>query len=185
MSKEILHLQKRIEKIIESCPELTFVGNAVLRQKTTEVTLEEGIKVGRMLQETLTKIREITGYGRGLAAPQIGENKSVFITFTDETFKIYINPKITSMSSEECLYKENCLSCGPLWGDVKRPKSIVMEYMDENGNQQEIKSDGFLARLLQHEYDHLDGIINLDKIEKGTMEFMVSDPLKETLREIA
>lgn len=171
-------------KILKEIPEFTYIGDIVLRQKTVEVSLQDGIDIGNKLKIILKKYRNITGFGRGLAAPQIGENKSVFVTFIDDKFKTYINPKIINQSEKFNLYRETCLSCGFLSVDVKRPESITIEYVAENGENVKEEADSFLARLLQHEHDHLEGIVNIDKAEPASIEFMINNPLKEQSREI-
>lgn len=181
-SSQIQNLNDTFRKVLAECPELALIGDKVLREKTKEVTLEEGVIIGNKLKDVLTKYRSIAGYGRGLAAPQIGESKSVFVTFVNDQFQVYINPKITVKSEKFNLYRESCLSCGYIGADVKRPRSITLGYTDEKGQKQIIEADGFLARLLQHEYDHLEGIVNIDVAEPGSIEFMVDDPLKEQLR---
>ena len=181
--QRILELSDNLKKIIEHCPTLTFIGDGVLRTRTQHTTFEEGVSIGNELIVVLKKIRSITGFGRGLAAPQIGISKSVFVTYVNDEFKTYTNPKLMSESDKHNYYKEGCLSCGFTWADVRRPVSIVLEYMNENGNMSTEEADGFLARLLQHEYDHLQGIVNLDKAEPSSIEFMLSDPLQEELRE--
>jgi peptide deformylase len=172
------------ELIVEHCPEIVYEGNEVLRKKTEDVTLEQGVVIGNVLIKVLKKHREVTGTGRGLAAPQIGENKSVFITYIDDNFHMYINPRIVNKSEDKNLYKEGCLSCAPMWADVKRSRSIKLEYIDEYGNFNVKESDGFMARLLQHEYDHLEGVLNIDIAEPGTIEVMNSDPFLEKLRDV-
>lgn len=181
--QKIQNLNDVFKKILAECPELTFVGDKVLREKTVEVSLEEGLKVAEKLKVTLSKYRSIAGYGRGLAAPQIGENRSVFVTYVNDQFQVYINPKIIKKSDSSNFYREGCLSCGYVWADVKRSKAITMEYMDEKGEVKSTEADGFLARLLQHEHDHLLGIVNIDIAESGSIEFMTDDPLKEQLRD--
>ncbi len=164
--------------------EIVKVGNPVLREKTVHVEFRQGLVIARFLMKVLKEYREKTGRGRGLAAPQIGENKSVFVTFVEDNFQIYINPKIIKKSQDQNLYREACLSCVPMWGDVKRSKSITMEYVDEYGNFNIKEYDGFMARLLQHEYDHLEGILNIDIALEGTVKEMNSDPLLEKLRDV-
>lgn len=181
-NEPIKELNKNFDLILEKCPEIVFVGSPVLRQNTQETTLEEGLVITEKLKNILLTYRSIVGYGRGLAAPQIGLNKSVFVTYVNDEFQVYINPEITKRSDEYNLYREGCLSCGYMCADVKRAKSIVINYINENGKPETIEADGFLARLLQHEYDHLLGIVNIDIAETGTIEFMVNDPLKEQLR---
>lgn len=173
-----------MKKILETCPEIVYVDNPVLRTKTKEVDLMQGVVIGQYVKGILKKYRDATGIGRGLAAPQVGESKAVFVTYVDDIFTTYINPRILKKSTEQNLYKEGCLSCAPMWGDVKRSKSIIIEYTDEFGNFNIREVDGFLARLLQHEYDHLEGILNVDIAEEGTIEVMSSDPRLEVLRDV-
>lgn len=107
---KIKELTERFKTILEEIPELVFIGEKVLRQKTQEVGLEEGKKIGNKLIDVLGRYRSISGVGRGLAAPQIGENKSVFVTFVDDKYKMYINPKIVFRSEKNNLYRESCWS---------------------------------------------------------------------------
>jgi len=178
------HNHQIIIKTLDACPNIVLVGtgNPVLQQKAQPVSLERGIETGEELKSTLKKYREIAGYGRGLAAPQIGKNESVFVTYVDDKFKTYINPKILERSKDFYQYREGCLSCAYITADVKRPRSITIEYMDESGSVVKDEVDGFLARLLQHEYDHLEGVLNIDVAEIGGLGPRFSDPLKEELR---
>ncbi len=180
--KRIKELNQTFGKIMEECPEFIFIGDPLLRQKTNQVSLEEGIGLGNRLKVTLEKYRKIAGFGRGLAAPQIGESKSVFVTYVGDTFKFYINPTIIEKSSETNFYRESCLSCGFLSVDVERSTSITLEYTDEHGDIQRENLDGFSARLTQHEYDHLQGVVNVDRAEPSSIDFMINDPLKEQIR---
>ncbi|MES2623537.1 MAG: peptide deformylase [Patescibacteria group bacterium] len=175
---------QNIEKVLEFCPEIVYAGHPVLRTKASEVGLTQGIVIGNFLIKVLAKYREVTGVGRGLAAPQIGENSAVFVTYVNDVYKIYINPRILKSSKELCLYREGCLSCAPMCADVKRPKNITLEYTDEYGNFNIIEADGVFARLLQHEYDHIEGILNIDIAEQGSIEVMVDNPLEEKLRDV-
>ncbi len=137
---KIKELTEKFKLILEEIPELVFIGEKVLRQKTHEVSVEEGREIGNKLIDVLGKYRNISGVGRGLAAPQIGESKSVFITFVDDKYKMYINPKIIFKSEKNNLYRESCLSCcGSLSVDVKRPESITIKYMSEGGVELEEK----------------------------------------------
>ncbi|MEI6400190.1 MAG: peptide deformylase [bacterium] len=169
--------------IIEKIPELTYIGNPVLRTKAEEVSFEEGIKIGKQLLQTLLAYKDVTGLGVGLAAPQIGIGSAVFVTYKDDVSKIYINPKIISTSEETNLYKENCLSSGHVWCDVRRPKVITLSYVNEEGKSITEEYNDFWARLLQHEYDHLLGIVNVDKATVGTIDYRFGNPKGERLRE--
>lgn len=179
----IKELNETFKQILEQCPELTFVGDSVLREPTVQVSLEDGLQIAEKLKATLLTYRSIAGFGRGLAAPQIGESKSVFVTYAGDVFKTYINPKVIQFSNEQNFYRESCLSCGYLSVDVKRPSSLTIEYMDEEGNMHQDVLNSFSARLVQHEYDHLLGIVNIDKAEPSSITFMINDPLQEKIRE--
>lgn len=112
--------------------------------------------------------------GIGLAAPQIGVLQRVFIISTEpladddssvESFKrVVINPEITEVSKETSMYNEGCLSIPELFEMVERPKSIRVRYFDENMNEICRQIDGIEARIFQHEFDHLEGILFVDRI---------------------
>jgi len=112
----------------------------------------------------------------GIAAPQIGENYKVFITEPRETesrpadqadeFRVYINPEIIDQSKEEIIIYEGCGSVlnGQLFGPVSRPSWIKIKAQDADGEYFEFKADGILGRVIQHEYDHLNGEEFTEKI---------------------
>ncbi len=182
MSKEIESLVTKFGGILKDFPEVKYAGDPVLREVAQKVTVEEGVAIASELGEILMRYRKIVGYGRGFAAPQIGENKAVFVTFVNDQLQTFINPKITDRSDSTNLYRELCLSSGIMSADVERPEWIVMEWTDGNGIDHKEKVEGFLARLYQHEEAHLRGIINLDEARVGGIEFATFDPLKEQLR---
>jgi peptide deformylase len=184
MQTNLENLNNISNVILDQLPEIIYIGDPILRNSSVEVTLNEGLRVGKLLITTLGNYRGITGIGRGLAAPQIGINSAVFVTFIDVIFKIYINPKIIFESEKKNIYKENCLSSSHVWCDVIRSESIQIEYMNEIGETINENYSGFGARLIQHEIDHLQGVVSVDKAEKGTLDYKFGDPLKEVLREI-
>ena len=168
---------------LKDFPEVRYAGDPILRQSTQEVSIEEGIGLGKRLGETLMRYRKAVGYGRGFAAPQIGEDKSVFVTFVNDDLQTFINPRITERSKDTNFYKELCLSSGIMSADVERSEWIVMEWTSVDGQEYKERFDGFLARLYQHEEAHLRGVINLDEATAGGIEFATFDPLKEQLRQ--
>ena len=173
---------RKFEQILDKFPEVRYAGDPVLRQVSEEVSPEDGILIGKKLGEILMRYREEVGYGRGFAAPQIGENKAVFVTFVDGKLVIFINPKIIQRSTETNFYKELCLSSGIMAADTERSEWIVMQWIDVDGKHHEERFDGFLARLYQHEEAHLRGKLNLDEAVDGGIEIHLFDPLKEQLR---
>lgn len=178
-------IRKRIElfsRILDEFPEMRYLGDSILRTPTQKVGIPEGKQIAEKLGEVLTRYRGIVGFGRGLAAPQIGIDKSVFVTYVNDEIQTYINPKIINQSKENNFYRELCLSSGIMWCDVKRPSSIILEWTDKNGKLHTQEFNDVMARLLQHEEAHLRGKPNLDEAVSGTIEIMTADPLKEQLR---
>lgn len=182
MAKEMEELVVRFEKVLRDFPEVRYAGDPILRQVAEEVAVEEGKALGEKLGKVLIRYRESVGVGRGFAAPQIGENKSVFVTFVDNELHTFINPEITERSEKTNFYRELCLSSGIMSADTERSEWIVMEWTDVDGQKHNEKVEGFLARLYQHEEAHLRGKLNLDEASEGGIEFALFDPLKEQLR---
>lgn len=182
MLKQLKERVQSFASVLSKFSEVRYAGDPVLRQVAQEVLFEEGVEIGRRLGNVLMRYRKEVGYGRGFAAPQIGENKAVFVTFVDNKLTTFINPKIVERSEETNFYRELCLSSGIMAVDTERPEWIVMEWVDEKGERQKARFDGFLARLYQHEESHLRGKLNLDEASEGGIEFALFDPLKEKLR---
>ena len=109
--------------------------------------------------------------GIGLAAIQIGEPVRVLVIDLDQKEGkknpvAYINPKITWASEETAVFEEGCLSVPEIWDDVERPARIKAEYLDRDGNKQTLEADGLLATCLQHEMDHLNGVLFIDHLSR-------------------
>ncbi len=104
--------------------------------------------------------------GVGLAAPQIGKNLRLFTVATKDGDKAFLNPKMLWKSIGKEIGEEGCLSLPGLWGTVKRSKSVKISYSDENGKKHTIKAKGFFARVLQHEYDHIEGGLYIDRADE-------------------
>ena len=109
--------------------------------------------------------------GIGLAAIQIGVASRILVIDLDQKQgsrnpRAFINPKITWASEETAVYEEGCLSVPEIWDDVERPARIRCEYLDTSGAQQTLEADGLLATCLQHEMDHLNGILFIDHLSR-------------------
>lgn len=169
-------------RTLNEIPEIKYVGDPILRQQAELVKIPEGVKIGSQLGKILLRYREIAGVGRGLAAPQIGLSKAVFVTFVENKLQTFINPVMIEKSPETNFYKELCLSSGIMAVDVERPEWVIMKWIDVEGVTHEEKVEDFLARLYQHEESHLRGIVNLDEAAPQGIEFATFDPLKEQLR---
>ena len=162
-------------------------GSSVLRKHSIEVEKGEDSK---SLIENLFNTLSKEG-GIGLAASQIGVLKRVFVMDSNpiedtedqvERFKrAVINPKIIAKSDETIVYNEGCLSIPGIYEEVVRPKKIIVNYLDESLNQVERELDGIEARIFQHEYDHLDGVLFVDRISPIRRSMLVGK-LKKIMR---
>jgi peptide deformylase len=102
--------------------------------------------------------------GIGLAAPQVGILKRVVMVDIGKGINVFINPEIVNKSDETDLCEEGCLSLPGQSGEVERPVSLKLNYMDIDGKIQEQEFEGLMARAVCHEIDHLNGILFIDKI---------------------
>lgn len=141
--------------------EIKKYPNPVLRKKCQEVAeiTDEIRNLSQDMKETMRRKD-----GLGLAAPQIGELKRIIIVQTANGAEVFINPKITGKSKETEIREEGCLSFPGLFLKIKRAGEIEMEFLDLRGEKKEIKAEGLSARIFQHEIDHLDGILLIDRI---------------------
>ncbi len=125
--------------------------------------------------------------GIGLAAPQIGESKRIIVVSIDEkNFDrlALINPVIRHLSTETDVMEEGCLSIPGVNADVERPVQAVVQGMTKSGRLIEISAEGLLARVLQHEIDHLDGVLFIDRLTSKERKSIASE-LEDLEREYA
>jgi len=107
--------------------------------------------------------------GVGLAAPQVSISQRIFVVgLGDGKYKVYINPEITFYSKDKAVNEEGCLSFPDIFGDVTRPKKVHIKYQDLDGKKYKEKLKGFEAIVVQHEFDHLNGVLFIDRAEKIT-----------------
>ncbi|MBX4189879.1 peptide deformylase [Candidatus Parcubacteria bacterium] len=148
--------------------EITKIPDKILASKVAQAP-EEAVKNGEFLElieEMRTAMKDNAGVG--LAANQIGKDLAIFVIdkkLADEhqVPDAYINPEITEYSKDEDFMEEGCLSIPGFYTEIKRSKKVKLKALDENGKKIKIKAKGFLARVLQHETDHLCGIVIKDK----------------------
>ncbi len=110
------------------------------------------------LHEAMEDIRSVYGFGRGIAAPQLGIMKRMFYLNLDKPYVI-LNPELKNLSDEEFELWDDCMSFPNLLVNIKRHQSLTLVYRDEKWKEQEWKVSGAVSELIQHEYDHLDGIL--------------------------
>ena len=140
------------------------LGEEVLRQKCESVKPEEINDEMRALFNEMFETM-ISANGVGLAAPQVGIAKRFFVVISDDDVRrVFINPEITKTSAEVGEYEEGCLSIPGVYETIVRPKKVSISALNEFGKRFVIEdADGLLARVIQHENDHLNGIVFIDK----------------------
>ena len=161
--------------------EILLVPNELLRQKANRLNniTSEDIKIANQMMDTMIKAP-----GVGLAANQVGILKQIItINFEDkENDKranyILFNPSIIEYSEEKVIMEEGCLSLPEQYADIERPKKIFLEYIDENEKHIKKEIDGYEARILQHEIDHLSGILFVDYLSSLKRNIIIKKVLK-------
>jgi peptide deformylase len=136
-------------------------GDPALRQRASDV--EQITDVHRRLVADMLETMRVAP-GVGLAGPQVGVMERIFVWEVDEEFGAVINPKITWTSDDAVEWEEGCLSLPGLYYSLSRPGRVRVEGIDENGDPVAIDADELLARVFQHEIDHLDGVLFIDHL---------------------
>lgn len=147
-------------------------GSEVLRRKAAPADLNDTEYLTSLITDLKDTLQRAEGCG--LAAPQIGVSQRVLIVdgrdmadiypYLEGFFRVMINPVVLEESETQCEYNEGCLSVPGIYGDVRRPESIRVEYYDEQFNRCEEVFDKFACRMVQHEMSHLDGVVFTDLV---------------------
>ena len=150
---------------------IVIYGSQILRNKSENITAEYP-ELKKLLEDMWLTLAEAEGVG--LAAPQIGKNIRLFIVDCTpwgeddpslaDYRKVFINAEIYERSEETSLFEEGCLSLPGLHENVRRPVSIRMRYLDENFVEHDEEITGKPARVIQHEYDHIEGLVFTDHL---------------------
>ncbi len=135
------------------------LGDPTLRKKSFEVT-DFGEKIQSLLDDMRDTLKKADG--AGLAAPQVGVLRRIFIVSAENQYFECINPVIIKQSGKQ-VGEEGCLSVSGRYGTVERPMKVTVKALDRYGKPFTVNAQGFLARAFCHEYDHLDGIVYIDK----------------------
>lgn len=157
---------------------VTYPG-PVLRKQATAVKNVDG-KLIETAEEMFSVMYENKGIG--LAAPQVGLSRRLLVIDVREDGKpvyVMINPRIIKREGEN-EGEEGCLSLPDIFGEIKRAESIEVTYVDRDGEEQTLVAEGMLARAIQHEIDHLNGVLFIDRLEKGRRR-----QIESQLRELA
>ena len=158
--------------------------NKLLRQISQPVE-----KVGELERELMNDMLETmySARGIGLAAIQIGVPKRIIVMdlSKEENKKLpmyFVNPLITEKNNEKTTYEEGCLSVPNQFAEIDRPSKCKVEYLDFNGNKQSLQAEGLLATCIQHEIDHLEGILFIDYLSKLKKEMIIKKLSKHQVK---
>ena len=148
---------------------ITVCGDKILRKKTAKVKEIDGNTI-RIISNMFDTMRNANGIG--LAANQIGVNQQIFVVDISavegyESYKpiVLINPKIVAKSDEKIPIEEGCLSIPDIRAEVLRPKMINISFFDADMKEQTIEADELFSRVMQHEFDHLQGVLFIDYLD--------------------
>ena len=157
--------------------QMKLCGDLVLREKCDAVA-----DITPELLSTMDEMVEMMckQNGVGLAAPQVGITQRFLVMMDPDTEVVYrmINPKIVSKSDETCVMEEGCLSVLgpdglPVYSNVRRPESVDVKWTNENGKEMQAHMSGVPARIVQHETDHLDGVLFIDYLSGVKREMLM------------
>jgi peptide deformylase len=144
--------------------EILTLGNELLRQKA-EIIRPIDVSYRKIAEAMIEALHN--GRGVGLAGPQIGLMKRIFVVHVDgDDPRVFINPSIIETSQDLVKCEEGCLSIPGLWADVIRPSKVRVQAWNEKGRPFTLEAGGVLARVILHEYDHLEGVLFIDRISE-------------------
>jgi peptide deformylase len=145
-------------------------GDPVLKKKAIPIPFDGSVDIKKLVDDMFETMYEAQGVG--LAGPQIGLSQRIFVVDTTDMVEegsseqprkqAFINAQVIEEMGDEGSFEEGCLSIPGIRGDVNRPNTIKLSYQDENGAQHEETFSGVLARVVQHEYDHIEGVLFTD-----------------------
>lgn len=156
-------------------PLVTGEMTAILLKKSAPVQTPLSLDILALIPEMIETMRLEKGIG--LAAPQIGRSLQLCVIECEKKNLVLINPKITSLSQEKILFEEGCLSLPGQFYQIIRSEKLVVEYINERGLPKKIRATGLLAVVIQHEIDHLNGILIVNRFKKQ----QAKSPKKQSL----
>lgn len=150
---------------------IKLYGESILREKAKPVA-EFGAELEIIVEDMKTKMVDVNGVG--LAANQVGLDIALFIAKLDEEVYVFTNPELVPLSTESHISEEGCLSVPGVWVDIERYLKVRLRAQDIKGNHVELELEGFAARVVQHEVDHLNGVLIIDRISPEERRKIVS-----------
>jgi peptide deformylase len=163
----LIFIYEPVKKGFMALRDIILLPDPRLRLVSTPIEVDKGVR--RLVDDLFETMYEAPGIG--LAAIQIAEAKRIFVLDLARKEEAsnpiaFINPVITHFSQEFAPYEEGCLSIPEFFSEVIRPKSLTIKFQDVDGKPQVLEADGLLATCIQHEMDHLNGVLFIDHISR-------------------
>ena len=164
-----------------SVKKIFTIPDPILKKKSLPIkNVDSSVK--KLMDDMLETMYAAPGIG--LAAVQVGVLKRVVVIDLSKkeekkTPLFFVNPEIISTSEEQVSYEEGCLSIPNQFAEIKRPKRCHVKYLDYNGKKKDLKADGLLATCIQHEIDHLNGILFIDYLSKLKKDLILKKVIKQ------
>lgn len=155
--------------------EIVKYPDPVLKKQAKAVSKTDP-NLKRLIKDMADTLREVNGLG--LAANQIGVLQRVFVYDDGTGLGVLVNPKIIRAEGEQ-IGLEGCLSVPGLQGDVKRAEKIIIQGMDDKGKKVKIEAEGLLARIFQHELDHLNGTLFVERADPDSLQYLTEEESPE------
>jgi len=183
MNKETTIAEVDTAQPLSAAAQVLILGNDLLRQKAQPVKRigPEYVQIAGKLIATLNAEN-----GIGLAGPQIGLMERIFVVqIEDAPPQVFINPAILETSQEMGKYEEGCLSIPGVYSNVVRPLAVKVQAWNEKGRPFTLEASGLLARVILHEYDHLEGVLFIDRVPQHKRERIVAKFEKAAVKQRA
>ena len=166
MAPEVLVEKQKLKK---PPLEIHYLGDRVLRQPAKRISRVDD-EIRQLIREMLQTMYSADGIG--LAAPQVAVQKQLMVIDCEPDNPanpplVFINPTVKQFGRDVCVAQEGCLSIPGVYLDVKRPEVIEVSYKDESGRPRTLTTSGLLSRAIQHEMDHLNGVMFVDRVENA------------------
>lgn len=149
---------------MSALPIVTGPESAVLRAKAKKVKDPLSREIQELIPVMFESMHQAEGIG--LAAPQIDVSLRLCVIEIDGVRRVFINPVLSSLSREKIVFEEGCLSLPGQYFPIERSERVTVRYQDETGQERKWKADGLWAIALQHEHDHLEGVLIIDRYQK-------------------
>lgn len=146
--------------------EILTYPNPILKQKSIPVSDPTSLEVKQLISD-MTQSMRAHEHGMAVAAPQVGKSLRIFVIEIDHEVMTFINPEIQKLSGKDVRTEEGCLSFPGKYLPIVRPNKVKIKFIDSAGQKQIMKASGLLSRAIQHENDHLDGILFTERAEKS------------------